>query len=118
MSGNIRYRYLGERAANESNALQAEGYFLVDASLNYSRPKREIGFSIENLFNEEWNETQFETESRLLDETDAVSEIHFTTGTPFSSNSQVNSSFDIGSKKGSFLIRSFFSWNPITLSRQ
>jgi hypothetical protein len=29
---------------------------------------------IENLFNEKWNETQFNTESRLKDEPDPVSE--------------------------------------------
>ncbi len=38
--------------------------------------------SAENLFNQEWNEAQFDTESRLRNETEPVSEIHFTPGTP------------------------------------
>jgi hypothetical protein len=37
---------------------------------------------VENLFNVEWNEAQFDTLSRLKHETEAVSEIHFTPGTP------------------------------------
>ncbi|MEP7093362.1 MAG: hypothetical protein ABI793_04825 [Flavobacterium sp.] len=42
-----------------------------------------FGISIENLFNSEWNENQFVTESRLKNETTSVEEIHFTPGTPF-----------------------------------
>jgi outer membrane receptor protein involved in Fe transport len=38
--------------------------------------------TIENLFDVEWNEAQFDTESRLVDETSPVSEIHFTPGNP------------------------------------
>ncbi len=38
---------------------------------------------VENLFDIEWNETQFATESRLFDEPQPVEEIHFTPGTPF-----------------------------------
>ena len=38
---------------------------------------------VENLFNTEWNETQFATESRLQNEPEPVEEIHFTPGTPF-----------------------------------
>jgi hypothetical protein len=35
------------------------------------------------MFNLEWNETQFATESRLQNEAQSVEEIHFTPGTPF-----------------------------------
>ena len=55
-------------------------YFRI---VNYTRRKFEIGMAIENLFNVKWNETQFDTESRLKDEPDPVSEIHFTPGVPF-----------------------------------
>ncbi len=34
-------------------------------------------FDIENLYDQEWNETQFATESRLRNETAPVEEIHF-----------------------------------------
>jgi hypothetical protein len=38
---------------------------------------------VENLFDTEWNETQFATESRLSFESTPVEEIHFTPGAPF-----------------------------------
>jgi hypothetical protein len=41
-----------------------------------------LALSAENLLNKEWNEAQFDTETRLHHETDPVSEIHFTPGTP------------------------------------
>jgi outer membrane receptor protein involved in Fe transport len=72
-----------DRAANENKSVIAKGYTVTDLSLNYTKKKYEIGLAIENLFNEKWNETQFNTGSRLKDEPDAVSEIHFTPGTPF-----------------------------------
>ncbi len=37
----------------------------------------------ENLLNVEWNEAQFDTESRFFDELAPVSELHYTPGTPF-----------------------------------
>jgi outer membrane receptor protein involved in Fe transport len=83
INGSLRYRYLADRAANEDKSVIADGYMLADATLNYSRPKFEIGFAAENLLNVDWNEAQFDTASRLKDEVDPVSEIHFTPGTPF-----------------------------------
>jgi outer membrane receptor protein involved in Fe transport len=74
---------MADRPANEYNDVVADGYFLTDVVLNYTQPRYEVGFSIQNLFNIEWNEAQFDTESRLQNETVPVSEIHFTPGTPF-----------------------------------
>lgn len=82
-NGSLRYRYLGDRPANEDNTVIARGYFLSDAILNFTRRTFEVGISAENIFNRKWNEAQFDTESRLQNETDPVSEIHFTPGTPF-----------------------------------
>jgi len=82
-NGSLRYRYMGDRPANEDNSVEAKGYFLADASVNYTTKRFEIGVAIQNLFNTKWKETQFDTESRLQDEPEAVSEIHFTPGTPF-----------------------------------
>ncbi len=79
----VRYRYLGDRAANEDNSVVAEGYALVDAVVKYTRKSYELSLSAENLLNKDWNEAQFDTESRLQNEVDPVSEIHFTPGTPF-----------------------------------
>ena len=79
----LRGRYLADRPANETNTLTAPGYFLVDLVSSFRKKKWEIGASIQNLLNTEWNETQFETTSRLAGEPAPVTEIHLTPGTPF-----------------------------------
>lgn len=83
INASLRYRYMGDRPANEDNSVVAKGYFVTDAYLNFVRPKYEIGLAVQNLFDVRWKETQFDTESRLQYETAPVSEIHFTPGTPF-----------------------------------
>ena len=83
LNGSLRYRYMHDRAANEDKSVIAKGYTITDLSVNYTKKKYEIGVAIENLINVKWNETQFDTESRLKNEPDPVSEIHFTPGTSF-----------------------------------
>ncbi|WP_053971734.1 TonB-dependent receptor plug domain-containing protein [Mangrovimonas sp. ST2L15] len=82
-SGGIRYRYVDDRPANEDNSIVAEGYFVTDFNVAYEYKNMGIGITIENLFDVDWNETQFATESRLFNEPEPVEEIHFTPGTPF-----------------------------------
>lgn len=82
-SGSIRYRFLDDRAANEDYSVTAQGYFLLDAVVNYSIGAFDFGVSVENVLNTEWKEAQFDTESLLRNEAASVSEIHFTPGTPF-----------------------------------
>lgn len=82
-NGSLRYRFMDKRPANEDNSVVAKGYFIVDAAINYTKKKWEAGFSVQNLLNSKWKETQFDTESQLKTESTAVSEIHFTPGTPF-----------------------------------
>jgi outer membrane receptor protein involved in Fe transport len=82
LNGSLRYRYLGDRAANEDYSLTAKGYFVNDLVLNYTKAKYEIGLTINNLFNVKWKETQFETLTRLKNE-EAVNGIAFTAGTKF-----------------------------------
>ncbi|MBL0183061.1 MAG: TonB-dependent receptor plug domain-containing protein [Chitinophagaceae bacterium] len=81
-NGGISYRYIKDRPANEDNSIVAKGYFLMDASVNYTRTKYEIGLAFENIFNIKWNEAQFATESRLMNEPNPVTELHYTPGTP------------------------------------
>ena len=81
--GGLNARHLKDRPANEDNAIIAEGYTVVDMNLGYEWKKLSFGIQVQNLFDTEWNETQFATESRLQNETQAVEEIHFTPGTPF-----------------------------------
>ena len=82
-SGSIRYRYIKDRPANEDNSVTAEGYFVTDLALNYDQPSWGVFFTVENLFNVEWREAQFDTESLLRGETEPVAEIHYTPGVPF-----------------------------------
>lgn len=82
-SGGLRYRFIDDRPANEDNSIVAKGYFVTDLNANYQLSKNlNIGISVENLFDTEWNETQFATESRLENEVSSVEEIHFIPGTP------------------------------------
>lgn len=81
--GALRYRYIGSRPANESNTIQAEGYFITNLMLAYKFGIVKVFGSFENLLNAKWNEAQFDTESRLKWETQSVSEINFTPGNPF-----------------------------------
>jgi len=89
LSASLRYRHLGDRPANEDNSLVAEGYFLLDAVVNYQLPKVQFGLEMQNLLDQDWKEAQFETESRLRNELESVSEIHFTPGAPFGLNAYV-----------------------------
>jgi hypothetical protein len=82
-SAGLHYRYIKDRPANEDNSIVAEGYFVTDFNINYTRNNWNLGIAIENLFDTAWNETQFATESRLFNEPNATEEIHFTPGTPF-----------------------------------
>lgn len=82
-NGGINYRYIKNRPANEDNSIIAKGYFLLDAAVNYTRPKYEVGLAFENIFNIKWNEAQFATGSQLRNEAAPVTELHYTPGTPF-----------------------------------
>ncbi len=83
-SGGIKYRFIDDRPANEDNSIVANGYFVTDFNANYNLKDITLGIVIENIFNTEWNETQFATETRLKNEAQPVEEIHFTPGIPFS----------------------------------
>jgi outer membrane receptor protein involved in Fe transport len=82
INGSLRYRYLADRPANENYSLLADGYFVNDLVLNYTKKRFEIGLVINNLFDVKWKETQFETLTRLQNR-DAVNSIAFTPGTKF-----------------------------------
>ncbi|MEL6820549.1 MAG: TonB-dependent receptor [Calditrichota bacterium] len=78
----LRYRFVDDRPANETNSVVAEGYTVLDLSAGYPIGAFKLHAWIENLLDVDWNEAQFDTESRLRDETNPVSEIHFTPGNP------------------------------------
>ncbi len=82
--GSFRYRHITDRPANEDNSVVAKGYTVLDLSLGYRIPGTGLKLlgAVENLLDTEWNEAQFDTESRLPGEPEPVSEIHFTPGNP------------------------------------
>ncbi|MBS1597843.1 MAG: carboxypeptidase-like regulatory domain-containing protein [Bacteroidetes bacterium] len=92
-NGGINYRYIKDRPANENNSIVAKGYLVTDASINYTRPKYEIGLAAENLFNTKWNEAQFATTSRLKGEATPVTELNFTPGIPLFLRAKLSISF-------------------------
>ncbi len=81
-NASMRYRHIADRPADEANSVVAKGFFLVDALVSYRFKNLEIGASIENVLDVEWNQAQFATASRLPFEEEAVNELHFTPGTP------------------------------------
>ncbi len=81
--GGFKIRHINDRPANEDASLTALGYTVIDAHLGASWRNLDIGCQIQNLFNSAWNETQFATTSRLMDEPNEIEEIHLTPGTPF-----------------------------------
>jgi outer membrane receptor for Fe3+-dicitrate len=91
--GGLRLRYLDDRPANDDNSIVAEGYTVIDANLGYEWNNIGVGLKVQNLFDVDWNETQFATESRLQNEAEPVEEIHFTPGTPFFATAVVSYSF-------------------------
>ncbi|MCW3122255.1 MAG: TonB-dependent receptor [Flavipsychrobacter sp.] len=87
-TASLRYRHISDRPANDDNTLTALGYTVFDAVINYSRPHYELGMQIQNLFNTQWNEAQFATETRLrytngMLEPKAATDVCYTPGIPF-----------------------------------
>lgn len=80
----LHYRMINQRPANEDYSIVAKGYTIVDFNGGYQWKKIRCGLIVENVLNSEWNETQFATTTRLSNENEAVEEIHFIPGTPFS----------------------------------
>ncbi|WP_428327368.1 TonB-dependent receptor [Mucilaginibacter sp.] len=83
INGGISYRYLHQRAANSDYSLTARGYFITDLAINYTQKRYEVGLAIENLFNKQWDEAQFEYTSQLKGETKPVDQVSYTPGVPF-----------------------------------
>lgn len=88
--GGLRFRYVADRPAVADGSLTAQGHILVDLTAARGWELFRVEVTAENLFDAEWKEAQFATESLLADEIEAAmggdippSEIHFTPGNPF-----------------------------------
>jgi outer membrane receptor protein involved in Fe transport len=82
LEASLRYRFIGDRPANEEDTVTAQGHFLLNADIGYRLDHWRLQGSVENILDTEWNEAQFDTESRLPGEHESVSELHFTPGNP------------------------------------
>jgi len=91
--GGLNLRFLKDRPANEDNSIVAEGYTVFDANAGYKWKNFDFSVQVQNLFDVDWNETQFAYESRLQNEAQGVEEIHFTPGTPFNARVVASYSF-------------------------
>jgi TonB dependent receptor len=76
-------RDLGDRPANPERTAVAKGYTVFSWTTRYRYRDVEAFFSVENLTNTDWRESQFFFTSRLPGEPAAgVAEVHFTPGNP------------------------------------
>ncbi len=83
LNASLRYKFISDRPAIEDNSVVALGYFLVDAVINYKIKHFEFGLRVDNIFNANWNEAQFETLSRLKGESaQGIDQLCFTPGAP------------------------------------
>lgn len=80
--GSIRYIHIGDRPANETGSVSAQGYTLFNLFAAYQAGAIKLSLVLENLFDVDWNEAQFDTMSQLSGESAPVSELHFTPGNP------------------------------------
>jgi len=96
-SAGLRFRFVGDRPANEDDTLTAQGYFVMDALVTYRWRNVQLTLAGLNLTDTEWREAQFADDTCLvneigsqpgclakpgLDPGDGVSDIHFTPGNP------------------------------------
>lgn len=93
LTASLKCRYMGDRPANEDYTLKAKGYCVADFNASYTYKRFTVGAIIENLFNTDWDEAQFATETRLKDEPEPVDEMHFTPGTPFNARGFISVRF-------------------------
>ena len=80
--GQLRYRFIGDRPADETGAIVAPGAGIVDAAGAWRIGRAHVQLALDNLFDTTYNEAQFATTSRLRGEPAAVTELHFTPGSP------------------------------------
>jgi hypothetical protein len=80
LTGGLRVRHVGARAADASNTIRAVGHTVTEAFSRLHVGRLDLVASVDNLFDVPWNEAQFATTSRLRAESEAVTELHFTPG--------------------------------------
>jgi hypothetical protein len=97
-SAGLRARFLGDRPADETDSLTAQGWFLMDFLASYRWRNVQFNLALQNLTDTDWREAQFADDTCLQSELgtvpgclqkpgkspgDGVHDIHFTPGNPF-----------------------------------
>jgi outer membrane receptor protein involved in Fe transport len=93
VEASLRYRFVGDRPANEANTVTALGSTVVDLGVAYRFGLWTAFANLENVLNTAWNEAQFDTFSRLKGEPAGVSELHYTPGNPRNLRAGIELSF-------------------------
>ncbi len=82
----MELRHVGMRWLVEDRSWEAQGYTVVDWTSRYRFKHQlknpEVFAGVENLFDIDYREAQFLTETRLSSEADPVTDVTFSPGTP------------------------------------
>jgi hypothetical protein len=73
---------MASRPADERGEITALGQSLLEVTASWRMGCARVVAVVENALNQEWNEAQFATTSRLPGESGPVTELHFTPGSP------------------------------------
>jgi Outer membrane protein beta-barrel family len=85
LSASLSMNYVGPRFLTEDRSVVGSGYTVVNFVARYHYKAIEAFLNLQNLFNQQYEETQFYYTSRLRNEPpQGVADIHFTPGSPFS----------------------------------
>jgi hypothetical protein len=83
LSAALRLRSLSDQSENDDNLLSTKPFTIVDLSAMCRFEKFEFFVVIENIFNEAWNEAQFDTGMQLWGESpDIASQLHLMPSSP------------------------------------
>ena len=98
INASLNWRHISSyRLDAGDESIRAAGHDVVDFSLSKRLKKWvDLNFSIDNLFNKRYYETQNYFESRVTPTADVISRIHATPGYPFTVN--VGLTFRFGAK--------------------
>jgi outer membrane receptor protein involved in Fe transport len=87
LESSLEMRHVGTRWLVEDRSWEARGATVFDWTTRFRSNKGhfrhlEIFFSVENVFDVDYREAQFLTETQLVGEPDPVTDVHFTPGKP------------------------------------
>ena len=82
LKARIGYRAMSNRPATQDYSVTALGYYVMDATIAFERKKYQVSLTVENLLNTKWNEAQFATTTELHGETQPLTQLCYTAGTP------------------------------------